>query len=218
MDTAMKRNVSLPRYSLGEELFNAISHGLGALLSIAGLVLLALRARGALAVTTSVLFGASMVLLYTVSCVYHALSRKTKGKRVLRVIDHCTVFLLVLCTYLPVALLGVGGALGWTLAGIVFLLAAAGVTFNAVRLEACKIPSVICELLSGWSILAGLPRLMDSMGPTGVALLLMGGALYSAGAALYGLGARKPYAHSVFHLFCLGGTCCHFFAVYAHLL
>jgi hemolysin III len=159
-----------------------------------------------------------MIILYTVSCVYHALSRRTAGKRVLRVIDHCTVFLLVWCTYLPVSLLGVGGSLGWLLAGGVLLFAAAGMVLNAVSVEKFKIPSVLCQLACGWSVLAGIGRLKISMGPKGVLALLLGGALYSFGAVLYGLGAKKRYMHAVFHLFCLAGTACHFWAVYAYLL
>ena len=119
-------NIRIPSYSLGEEIFNAISHGIGGLLSIAGLVLLLLRARGALAVVSVSLFGAAMVILYVISCVYHALSRRTEGKKVLRVIDHCNVFLLVMCTYVPVSLLGVGGTLGWALVSGVSAFAVTG--------------------------------------------------------------------------------------------
>ena len=210
--------INIPHYTLGEELFNAISHGIGGLLSLVGLTLLLLRARGPLAVTTGAIFGASMVLLYVISCVYHALSPRTEGKKVLRVIDHCNVFLLVLCTYLPVSLLGVGGALGWTLLGIVFVFAVLGIVFNAISVDKCKIVSVLCELACGWSILVAVPSLLNTMGKAGVIWLVAGGALYSIGAALYGLGAKKKYMHSVFHLFCLAGTFCHFWSVYAYLL
>ena len=121
MEARKKREISIPDYTMGEELFNAISHGIGALLGVAALVLMLVRAKGALAVTTVALFGAATILLYTISCVYHALSPRVKGKKVLRVIDHCNVYLLVLGTYIPVALLGVGGARGWWLLGVVLL-------------------------------------------------------------------------------------------------
>ena len=199
-EAAGKRKISIPAYTLGEELFNAISHGLGALLSVWALVAMLLKAETPAARVTA------------------ALSRKTAGKRVLRVLDHCTVFLLVLCTYLPVSLLGVGGALGWALVGGVFVFAAAGIVFNAVSLEKFKVASVLCELGCGWSILLGLPQLLLSMGRAGVGMLALGGALYTVGAVLYGIGAKKRYMHSVFHLFCLAGTWCHFWAVYAYLL
>ena len=211
-------NIRIPNYSLGEEIFNAISHGVGGLLSIAGLVLLLVRARGPLAVVSVSLFGAAMVILYVISCVYHALSRRTEGKKVLRVIDHCNVFLLVMCTYVPVSLLGVGGALGWVLLSVVSAFAVTGIVFNAIRVDRFKALSVICHLASGWSILLGVPRLVETMGRQGVLFLVLGGVMYSIGAALYGVGAKKKYMHSVFHLFCMAGTFFHFWAVYGYLL
>ena len=211
-------NIRIPHYSLGEEIFNAVSHGIGGLFSIAGLALLLLRARGPLAVVSVSLFGAAMVMLYVISCVYHALSRRTEGKKVLRVIDHCNVFLLVMCTYVPVSLLGVGGALGWALLSGVSAFAVTGIVFNAIRVDRFKALSVVCHLVSGWSILLAVPRLLETMGEKGVLFLVLGGAMYSIGAALYGLGAKKKYMHSVFHLFCLAGTFFHFWAVYAYLI
>lgn len=211
-------NIRIPHYTLGEEIFNAISHGVGGLLSVLALVLMLARARGTLAAVSVSLFGAAMVTLYVISCVYHALSRRTEGKKVLRVIDHCNVFLLVLCTYVPVALLGVGGALGWALLSVVAAFAVTGIVFNAVRVDKFKVLSVVCHLVSGWSILLGVPRLLETMGRAGVLFLVLGGSMYSVGAALYGLGAKKKYIHSVFHLFCLAGTFCHFWAVYCYLL
>ena len=211
-------NIRIPNYSLGEEIFNAVSHGIGGLMSIAGLVLLLIRARGPLAVVSVSLFGAAMVILYVISCVYHALSRRMEGKKVLRVIDHCNVFLLVLCTYVPVSLLGVGGALGWALLSGVSAFAVTGIVFNAIRVDRFKALSVVCHLASGWSILLGVPRLLETMGQQGVLFLVLGGAMYSVGAALYGLGAKKKYMHSLFHLFCLAGTFFHFWAVYGYLL
>jgi len=119
MEMRKQRFISIPDYTLGEELFNSISHGLGALLGAAALALMMVRARGALKVTAAALFGASMILLYTMSCVYHALSADLPAKKVLRVLDHCNVFLLVFGTYIPVALLGINGKPGWILFGVV---------------------------------------------------------------------------------------------------
>ncbi|MBQ6465159.1 MAG: hemolysin III family protein [Oscillospiraceae bacterium] len=213
-----KRKSGIPDYTLGEEIFNAVSHGLGALLSVAGLVLLLVRAQGALAVTTAALFGASMILLYTMSCLYHALSPRTPGKRVLRVLDHCNVFLLVFGTYVPVSLLGVGGAAGWTLFGVVAFFTVLGVALTAIDLERFQAAAVLCELGSGWSILLGLGALLRSMGARGLLCLILGGVLYSIGAVLYALGAKKRWRHSVFHVFCLLGTFFHFWSVYQYLL
>ena len=213
-----KRTVSLPAYSLGEELFNAISHGLGALLSVAALVLMLIRARGAAAVISVSLFGLTMIQLYTISCIYHGLSPRLKGKKVLRVIDHCNVYLLVLGTYIPTSLLGVGGVRGWVLLGLVLLFSALGITFTAINVDRYQLISVICHLLSGWSILFGLRELLGNVGTGGLIWMILGGVMYSIGSVLYGLGKRKKYRHSVFHVFCLLGTFCHFWAIYTYLL
>ena len=210
--------ISIPAYSLGEELINAISHGIGAGLSAAALVLMLVKAQGPLAVVSVAVFGGAMVLLYTISCVYHALPPRLEGKKVLRVIDHCNVFFLVLGTYVPVSLLGVGGALGWALLSVVFAFAATGIALNGVNVDRFKTISVFCHLVCGWSILAGLPKLFETMGRAGVYWLLAGGALYTVGSVLYGLGAKKRYIHSVFHFFCLLATFCHFISVYVYLL
>lgn len=213
-----KRGISIPNYTLGEEIFNAISHGIGGLLSVAALVLMLVKAKTPLAVVSVSVFGFAMIVLYVISCVYHALSRRVKGKKVLRVIDHCNVFFLVLGTYVPVALLGVGGWLGWTLLGIVFAFAATGITLNGVNVDKFKVSSVICHLVCGWMILAGVPALLNTMGRAGVYWLLSGGAAYTVGSVLYGIGAKKKYIHSVFHVFCLIGTACHFWGIYEYLL
>lgn len=215
---AHKLNIKVPAYTLGEELFNAISHGLGALLSIAALALMLLRAQGVKAVVCVSFFGAAMIVLYTVSCVYHALSHNVEGKKVMRVIDHCNVYALVLGTYLPASLLGVGGALGWVLFGFNAAFTALGMTLTAVSVDRFKAPQVVCHLVSGWSILLGIPQLLNTMGPLGVRFLLLGGIAYSMGSVLYGLGARRKYMHCVFHIFCLLGTFFHFWGIYQYLL
>ena len=213
-----KLKIRIPAYTLGEELFNAVSHGIGAGLSIAALVCMAIKAGSALAKATSAVFGAAMVLLYTVSCVYHGLSRNLEGKKVLRVIDHCNVYLLVMGTYVPVALLGVGGTLGRALLGVVIVFGVAGISLTAVKVDGFRVFSVVCHLVCGWSILLGLGPLRDAMGSGGVWWLLWGGVMYTVGSILYGVGTRKKYMHCVFHVFCLLGTFFHFWAVYRYLL
>ena len=212
------KEISIPSYSLGEELFNAISHGLGALLSIAALVLMLIRARNALEVTTAAIFGTSMIFLYSISCVYHALSPGLRGKKVLRVLDHCSVFLLVFGTYIPASLLGVSGVRGWLLFGLVAFFTALGIVFTALDLERYQLAAVICQLLSGWSILMGVSNLRAALGLQGLIWMIAGGVMYSIGAILYGIGKNRKYCHSVFHVFCLLGTFCHFWAIYKYLL
>ena len=213
-----KKEISIPSYSLGEELFNAISHGFGALLSIAALVLMLIRARNALEVTTAAIFGTSMIFLYTISCVYHALSPGLRGKKVLRVLDHCSVFLLVFGTYIPASLLGVSGVRGWLLFGLVAFFTALGIVFTALDLERYQLAAVICQLLSGWSILMGASNLRAALGLQGLIWMIAGGVMYTIGAILYGIGKNRKYCHSVFHVFCLLGTFCHFWAIYKYLL
>lgn len=218
MQNKRRLNIRLPLYTLGEEIFHAVSHGIGAGLSVAAMALLLIKAQGALAWVSVFIFGLSMVLLYTISCIYHSLSRRTEGKKVLRVIDHCNVYLLVWGTYMPVALLGVGGALGWTLFAVTGLLTVTGITLTAISVDRFKVLQVVCNLLIGWSILMGFPSLVTTVGHTGILYMVLGGAAYTVGAVLYGLGSRKRYMHSVFHVFCMLGTFCHFWAIYAYLL
>lgn len=218
MQNKRRLNIRLPLYTLGEEIFHAVSHGIGAGLSVAAMALLLIKAQGALAWVSVFIFGLSMVLLYTISCIYHSLSRRTEGKKVLRVIDHCNVYLLVWGTYMPVALLGVGGALGWTLFAVTGLLTVTGITLTAISVDRFKVLQVVCNLLIGWSILMGFPSLVTTVGHTGILYMVLGGAAYTVGAVLYGLGSRKRYLHSVFHVFCMLGTFCHFWAIYAYLL
>ncbi len=214
----IKREITIPSYSLGEELYNAISHGLGALLSVAALVLMLIRAHVAIAVTTAAIFGVSMILLYTMSCVYHALSPGLRGKKVLRVLDHCNVFLLVFGTYIPVSLLGVSGTRGWILFGLVAFFTLLGIVFTAIDLERSLVVAVLCQLFSGWSILVGVSSLMRSIGIRGITWMIAGGVMYTVGAVLYGIGKHRKYYHSIFHIFCLCGTFCHFWGIYQYLL
>ena len=211
-------SIRIPKYTLAEELWNSISHGLAAIFAIVATILMIVKADTALEYVTVSIFGTTMIVLYVISCIYHALSRRLTGKKVLRVIDHCNVFLLVLGTYTPVALLGVGGALGWWLFGFVALVSVIGITLSAVAIARFQILEVICHLLNGWSILIGLPQLYEHMGLAGVLLLLLGGLAYTVGAILYGIGAKHRYIHSIFHFFCVAGTVLQWCAIYLCLL
>ena len=149
---------------------------------------------------------------------YHALSPGLRGKKVLRVLDHCSVFLLVFGTYIPASLLGVSGVRGWLLFGLVAFFTALGIVFTVLDLERYQLAAVICQLLSGWSILMGVCNLRASAGLQGLIWMIAGGAMYTIGAILYGIGKNRKYYHSVFHVFCLLGTFCHFWAIYKYLL
>ena len=169
-------------------------------------------------VLCSITFGVTMIFLYTISCIYHALSSKLKGKRVLRVIDHCNVFLLVWGTYVPVAILGVKGIWGYALLAFVTTITIIGIILSCINLDKHQVSEVICHLLNGWSITIAFKILLTNIGRMGVAFLLAGGILYSVGALLYGIGAKKKYMHCVFHFFCLAASICHFLCVYLYIL
>ena len=151
------------------------------------------------------------------SCLYHAL-KVNMAKRVFRVIDHCTIFLLIAGTYTPFTLVTLRGTVGWVLFGIVWGMAVLGITLNAVNLKKFSKISVACYLVMGWAIIAAFRPLAEALAPQGVSLLIWGGIAYTVGAILYGIGAKVKYFHSVFHFFCLAGTVLHFFAIYLYVL
>ena len=212
--------ISIPKYSLSEELLNAISHGLGALFGIVGTVLCIVKAANTgdpWRIVSGSIFGVTVLLLYLMSCLYHAL-KVNMAKRVFRVIDHCTIFLLIAGTYTPFTLVTLRGTIGWVLFGIVWGMAVLGITLNAVNLKKFSKISVACYLVMGWAIIAAFQPLAEALAPQGVSLLIWGGIAYTVGAILYGIGAKVKYFHSVFHLFCLAGTVLHFFAIYLYVL
>lgn len=216
----MKQQILIPTYSLKEELINSISHGIAALFSIMGLVMLITKAssKGSLVVTSVTIFGITMILLYTVSCIYHALSRNCKVKKVLRVIDHCNVFLLVFGTIIPISLIGIGQLQGWICFGVAALITIIGTTASSIVIDKVQIVEVICHLINGWGILIYTKFLLNNIGSIGLSLIILGGIMYSIGALLYVIGARKKYFHSVFHFFCILGTTLHYLAIYFYIL
>lgn len=209
----------VPKYSLGEELINSISHGIGAGLSVAALVLCVVKASTAGGKVAAVLYGALMIMLYTISCIYHALSPRLRGKRVLRVIDHANVFLMVAGTYMPICLSLLGGTVwGWLAFGIVWLVTIVAVVFSCIDVDKFQMVGVVCNLVLGWGVLLLLPVLCNMVPWIGLMLLIFGGVAYSLGAVLYVIGARVPYMHSVFHFFVLMGSILHFFFIYLYCL
>ena len=213
-----KINIKIPNYTLAEEIINSITHGIGALLSIVCLVLMVVKAIGVKEEVCVSLFGASMIILYTISCIYHALSKNLEGKKILRVLDHSNVYLLVYGTYIPISLIAVGGKIGWLLFSFVSFITLVGITLTCIKMDKFQVLEVICHLLNGWSILFGINKIIFSMGKIGLLYLLLGGIMYTIGSVLYGIGSNKKYMHSVFHIFCLLGTMFHFFAIYLYLL
>lgn len=209
-----RRKMGLPRYSLGEEIFSAVSHGVSALAAVAALVLLLVFCeKTPLKVVSVSIYGATMILLYTVSTLYHSLGLN-RAKVVFRSLDHCTIFLLIAGTYTPITLVCLGNARGWILFGVVWAAAVLGVVLNAVSVERFKVVSMICYLAMGWVVVFAMKPLLARISDLGFWCLLSGGLCYTFGAILYGLGKKIPYIHSVFHLFVLAGSVLHTVCVY----
>ena len=211
----------LPTYTTGEEIFNMVSHILGSVLGIVATVLCPIFATDAYGVVGGVIFGVSLIILYTMSSIYHGLSPKLKAKKVFQVLDHCAIFLLIAGSYTPFALCPLreyNPATGWTIFGIIWGITILGITLNAIDLKNFKIFSMICYLVMGWCIIVKAPLLPQLLGETGFALLLGGGIVYTLGAILYGFGKKCKYIHSMFHLSVFAASLLHFFCVLLYVV
>ena len=207
-----KERVKRPQ-TAGEEIANTISHGLGALLALAGAVPLVTKAAltgSALRTASLTAYGVSLVLLYTASAVYHGV-RAPRVKRVLRVMDHCSIFLLILGTYVPLSLLVVGGRTGWALFLTNTALAVVGITLNAISLTRFDKISLALYALMGWLVVLALRTVLQVLAPAGVALLVAGGVAYTVG--IYFYKSQRRYSHFVWHLFVLAGSVLHYLCV-----
>lgn len=208
----------LPDYTRGEELFNMISHIVGGALGIAALVLCIIRSalhHNGYGLAGSIVFGLSMILLYTMSSIYHGL-HDGMGKRVLQVLDHCTIYVLIAGTYTPLllsAMRPIDPVSSWALLAVMWGLAAIAITLTAIDLHRFRVLSMALYIGMGWTIVFRLPLLMQAVGPVGFGLILAGGLCYTIGAILYGVGKKKRYMHSVFHLFVIAGSVCHTLAI-----
>lgn len=213
----LSKKIELPKYKLGEELINSISHGLGAMLSIAALVLCIIKSSSGLALFASLIYTISSIILYLMSCLYHSL-KPNNAKRVFRIIDHCSIFILIAGTYSPIVLLKLPVLLGWTIFGIVWAIAIVGIVLNSIDIHKFRHISMALYLISGWCILVSFKSLWLNMSHTGIFLILLGGIMYTIGAILYGVGKKKRYMHSIFHIFCLLASICFFLAIYLYVL
>jgi hemolysin III len=199
------------KYSLGEEIANAVTHGVGALLSLAAFVVLVAYAakRGdAIAVTSYAIFGASLILLYTMSTIYHSLTAP-KAKKVFEVLDHSSIYILIAGTYTPFSLAVLRGALGWWIFGIVWGCAVLGITFKALFINRLKVLSTLAYIGMGWIVVFAVVPLLKVIDRTAFAFLLAGGVAYTGGTVFY-LMKKVKWTHSIWHLFVLAGSACHF--------
>jgi hemolysin III len=201
-------------YTVVEEIAHSITHGLGAVLAIAGLAVLVAKAAlygNAWHITTGAVFCATLILLYTTSTLYHGIPLPA-AKRVLRILDHAAIYLLIAGTYTPFALVTLGGVLGWSLFVLVWSLALAGVWFKALYTGRFERLSLTIYLAMGWCGVVALVPMTRALDTGGLILLLAGGLSYTGGAVFYAV-HRIPFNHAVWHLCVLGGSVCHYFAV-----
>ena len=214
----------LPDYTRGEEIFNMVSHIVGGGVGVVALALCVVVAAlhgSTLGVVSGAIFGASMILLYTVSSVYHGLKPHLTAKKVLQIIDHCTIYLLIAGTYTPImlcALRPVNPRMSWIIFALVWGLAIVGIVFNAIDLRRYRVPSMICYLAMGWCVVVAMQPTLNALGVGGSRLLVAGGVLYTVGAVFYMFGKKARYIHSVFHLFVLFGSICHCLCIILYVL
>ena len=210
----------LPNYSAAEERANTITHAVGVVLGIVVLVLCLLQAKTMPALIGSVIFGCTMIGLYAISSIYHGLKPST-AKKVMQVIDHCAIYFLISGTYTPIllgAFLPVYPAIAWSFLGLQWVLCITAATLTAIDLKKYRVFSMCCYILMGWSIVACTGKCIAVMTPRGFALLLSGGIVYTVGAVIYGLGSRRKWLHSVFHVFVLAGSVLHFLSILLYAL
>lgn len=223
MNRCKLRDRSLPDYTRAEENFNFISHAAGGALAVCALVLCVVRAAlfgDAWSVVSSSVYGASLVALYAVSSVYHAL-RPPMAKKVMQVLDHCTIYFLIGGSYTPIALCSlrrVSPGWGWAIFGVAWGFLAVACTFTAIDIERHRRLAMICYVGVGWCVVAAAKPVLRAIEPAGIALLLSGGVAYSIGAVLFRLGDKKRWMHSVFHLFVVAGSVLHFFCIYFYVI
>lgn len=202
------------KYTLGEEIFNSVSHGVGAGLSIAGTVVMIVVSAfhtNAWGVVSTCIYGASLIILYTMSTLYHSFTNK-KAKAFFRIMDHNTIFLLIAGTYTPITLYFLGGAVGWVLFSIVWAAGIFGIVMNSINLEKARIPSIFCYVAMGWVIIFAIKPLIASMPKISLVFLIAGGVFYTLGIIFYAIKKIK-YFHSVWHLFTIVGSVLHYFCI-----
>ena len=216
----------LPPYTRGEEIMNMTTHILGGIIGIVALILCvvtAVKHHNIYGVVGGSIFGAAMIMLFTISSIYHGLRPHLTAKKVFQVIDHCAIFVLISGTYTPIVLCTLREAnpvVGWTYFGIVWAVAALGIALNAVDLKKYSTFSLICYLALGWCIIFNIRTVALRIGFGGMMLLAGGGIAYTIGAVLYALGKKKKakFVHSVFHIFVDIGSLLHFLCILFYVM
>ena len=206
-------------WTVGEEVAHSVTHGIGLLGAVAGLVLLlalAAATRDPWRITACAIYASTLVLLYGTSTLYHALSA-TRARDVFRVLDHSAIYLLIAGTYTPFALVSLRGPWGWTLLAIVWSLALAGVAMKAVFGARWPIISTALYIVMGWVVIIAVKPLVAHVPPAGIAWLVAGGLAYTGGVVFYAW-TKLRYSHAIWHLFVLAGSVCHYIAVVLYVV
>ncbi len=214
----------LPTYTKGEEIFNMTSHIVGASLGLIATILcvaIATSHKNSYGIVSGLIYGISMLLLYTMSSIYHGLSPKLKSKKVFQILDHCSIFLLIAGSYTPFALCTIRESdplTGWIIFSIIWGFAILGIVLNSIDIKRYKVFSMICYLLMGWCIIFKVNQLPQLLTTNGFILLVAGGVTYTIGAILYGVGKKHKYFHSIFHLFILLGSILQFLCILLYVM
>jgi hemolysin III len=214
-----KKTIIQPSYSTKEDLANSVTHGIGTVLSLIGLallVILATKSGDVWRVVSFSVYGSSLVILYLSSTLYHGI-QKPHIKRLLRVLDHSTIYLLIAGSYTPFLLVSMRGAWGWSLFGVVWGLALLGIVFKVFFIGRFEALATAAYVLMGWLVVIAFNEMTNSVPPGGITLLVAGGLTYTLGVVFYAW-KKLPFNHAIWHLFVLGGSACHFFAVLYYVL
>lgn len=209
----LKEN-KIPSYTIGEEIFNSVSHGVGALFAIAALailVVISVNMQDSTRLACAITYGGSMIMLYTMSTLYHAL--RGKAKLVFRVFDHCSVYLLIAGSYVPFMMITLKGTMGYILMAAIGIISIIAIILNIISIERFKTFSHIAYVALGWSIVLAIKPLFAALPTPGIMLLVGGGLSYTLGLIFYALNSRFKYMHSIWHLFVLAGSVTQFLCI-----
>ena len=209
----------LPEYSVTEEILNALTHGVGVILSIAGLswmLYLSIAAADPWRIVASAIYGVTLISLFLASTVYHSMY-KSRHRSIFKLLDHCAIYLLIAGTYTPFLLVAMRSDTGWWLFGTVWALATAGIVKKLWFGHRFPKIALASYLAMGWLVVVAAPQMAEAIGPNGMAWLIAGGLSYSIGAIFYAV-KRIPFNHAVWHVFVLGGGICHFLGIIWYVL
>lgn len=218
------KDITIPLYSNGEEIFNVISHIIGvglSLITIVFCIIASVKDGNTLSLVSGIIFGGSMLLLYLMSSIYHGLNPEKAARRVFRIIDHCSIFILIAGTYTPISLCVLtrhSFTEGIIYFVLIWAMAIIGIVLNSIDLKKFRIISLICYLVMGWCIIVRANVVIDILGIKPFLLLLSGGIAYSIGALFYVLGKKHKWMHSIFHVLCVIGSLLHFLFVFLYVV